>query len=139
VPTGNTLQGFGLAAVDNLGSGNLGRVYMTNFTGGNPPHPMNFYDAPCPLQVQRCDSVVNVTAIRVGNDLRLGFTAPLTNTLATYTAYVAPLFTGVLPPNAPWVALPGAVVVAGGATATINHLAPFGSTPRMYRIVASCN
>lgn len=139
VPTGNTLQGFGLAAVDNLGSGNLGRVYMTNFTGGNPPHPMNYYDAPCPLTVQRCDSVTNLTAIRFGNDLRLNFTAPITNTgVITYTAYAAPLFTNVLPPNAPWVPV-GTVVGAGGANLAITHVGPFAATPRMYRIVATCN
>lgn len=85
VPDSNTVQGYGLAAVDTGGNG-TGTFFMTDFTADGP-HPVWEYPSPCSLHEPQCDPVTDLTIVRNGfeENIILHWTAPQTGTYLIYS------------------------------------------------------
>jgi hypothetical protein len=113
-PDSNTLQGFGLAAWD-LGGNGLGALVLTNFTDGNPPHPINVYQAPCQLTAP-CNPVTNLTIRRNGGSVDLYFYAPQASHYKIYSTTNANNV--VVPPGAGWTEEANLNLPAGNASWT---------------------
>jgi len=80
-PDSNSLQGFGLAAVDN-GFGGHGAIHMCNFTDAIQPHRVYSYESPCPLL--SCDPVTDLRINFSSGSVTLYWTAPQTGDYKIY-------------------------------------------------------
>ncbi|MDD5088713.1 MAG: hypothetical protein PHI18_07945, partial [bacterium] len=133
-PDSNSLQGFGLAAVDN-GYGGLGAIHMCNFTDVVQPHRVFSYESPCPLLL--CDPVTDLSINFSGGAVTLHWTAPQTGDYKVYLSTnpnndgnpddgTDPMFTLV----------DTVARTAGQATWTAPDIA---DAYRNYVVVSSCN
>lgn len=133
-PDSNSLQGFGLAAIDN-GNDGLGEIQMCNFTDAIQPHRVFSYPSPCPLT--QCDPVTDLRINFSSGSVALYWMAPQTGNYKIYMSTnpnndgdpdngADPMFTLV-----DTVARP-----AGLATWTAPNIT---DTYRNYVVVSSCN
>jgi len=71
-PDSNSLQGYGVAAIeDTMG----GRIAMTNFTDADWTHPVTLYPPPCRLTPPRCIAPSDLAVFANGSLTRLTWTA----------------------------------------------------------------
>jgi hypothetical protein len=71
-PDSNSLQGFGIAAIEDSTGG---KIAMTNFTDVDWAHPVNLYPPPCRLAPARCIPPSDVAIFSNGASTRLTWTA----------------------------------------------------------------
>lgn len=71
-PDSNSVQGFGLAAIDRMGSG---EIAMLNFTDADWVHPLMRYPAPCRLVPFRCVPPDDLCIQRENEQYQLFWTA----------------------------------------------------------------
>lgn len=138
IPDSNSESGFGVAALENFGPDSLGELLLMNYSdaaGFPQPHSVFRYPAPCALRALPCDSVRDLTCLRIADSIRLRFTSM---EAGIYTVYsTTDRNTEELPPAAPWTALTS-IELPANFPAEIMHSSPFGANYRSYRVVVSC-
>lgn len=82
-PDSNSLQGYGIAAIEDSTGG---RIAMTNFTDADWSHPVMLYTPPCRLTPPRCIPPYDLAIFSNGSITRLTWTATYPGVYEIYSS-----------------------------------------------------